>query len=165
MQHKKILLPVLGIALLSSTLFGVTFAQAADTTPTTPSIVQKIAEKFNLKTEDVQKVFDDEHATRHKAMQEKMQTSLAQAVKDGEITSAQKDAIVKKFQSMETGFKNHEALKEMTQEERQKAMQTKKAELESWAKENGLTLETLHEVLGGKGEFGFHGKFGRGMMK
>ncbi|MEN9406886.1 MAG: hypothetical protein RLZZ455_102 [Candidatus Parcubacteria bacterium] len=165
MQHKKILIPVLGIALLSSALFGVTFVQAADTTPTTPSIVQKIAEKFNLKTDEVQKVFDEEHETRHKAMQEKMQEGLSQAVKDGKITSVQKDAIVKKFQSLDMGFKNHESFKEMTQEERRSAMQTKKAELESWAKENNLTLETLHEVLGGKGEFGFHGKFGRGMMK
>lgn len=163
MLQKKIMLPVIGIAILGSTLFGAQYVSAQDATSSS-SIVQKIAEKFNLNATDVQKVFDEEHAARSAERQAAFEKNLSQAVTDGKITATQKDAIAKKFAAMKTGKSaDHEAFKSMTDEERQKAMETKKQELADWASEIGLTTEVLQEVLGRKGGMGFHGGFGRGM--
>lgn len=158
MLQKKIMLPVIGIAILGSTLFGAQYVSAQGASSSS-SIVERIAEKFNLKPADVQKVFDEEHETRHAAKQAGFEKNLSQAVAGGKITAAQKDAIVKKFQEM----KDPGAFRNMTDAERQKAIAAKKQEHAEWASEIGVTTEVLQEVLGHKAGLGFHGGFGRGM--
>jgi len=165
MQHKKIMVPVLGVALLGSTLFGAQYVSAQDATISQP-VVQKIAKKFNLNQADVQRVFDEEHAMRHAERQTAFEKNLTQAVTDGKITAVQKAAILKKLQDKEVNKpKDHEAIKNMTEAERETAMTQKKQEFDSWAQEIGLTREVLREVLAKRGGLGFHGGFGRGMMK
>src|SRR5688500_1654770 len=107
MTQKKVLLPILGIALIS-TLFGANYVSAQDTSATSPSIVQKIAQRFNLSQTDVQKVFDEAHEERMSKMKVQVEERLNQAVKDGKITEAQKQALLSKFTEMMTQKMNHE---------------------------------------------------------
>ena len=157
MNKQTLLLPVLGAAFIGSTMLGVGYARAQDTANPTTSIVQKIAQKFNLKEADVQSVFDEEHTARHAQMQAEVDKRLTQAVTDGKITQAQKQAILAKFQEMKNNKPAMESFKNMTAEQRKAQMETKRTELESWAKSNGLTMEIVQEFMG-------HGKSGRGFM-
>lgn len=159
MNKHKLILPILSAALVGSTILGVGYASAQDTTNPTSTIVQKLAQKFNLKEADVQAVFDEEHQARHAQMQTDLEKRLTQGVTDGKITEAQKQAIIAKFQDMKNHKPDIESFKSMTQEQRRAQMETKKTEFESWAKTNGLTMETVQEFMG-------HGKgMGRGFMK
>lgn len=151
MINKKVLASILGITLLGSTLFGANYVAAQDAATTTPSIVLRLAEKFNLNKDDVQKVFDEHRQENQKYMQQQLNNRLDQAVKDGKITQAQKDAILKKHSEMVNVKFEKTNFKELNREERQKIGQEKRAEMEAWANEIGLDLSTLHELLGQPG--------------
>lgn len=145
---------VLGVALLTSNASAQTPTGTQDPMST---IVQKIADKFGLKKEDVQAVFDQVHQEHHAQMQIRMEEKLTKAVQDGKITEAQKQAILKKFAEIKNNKPDPQAFQNMTDEQRKQAMEQKRSEFESWAKENGITLSTLQEVMGhGKG-FGIKG--------
>jgi hypothetical protein len=156
-MKKNLLMPVLALSVAGATLIGANavFAQSS-IPPQEQSIVQKIAQRFNLQEKDVQAVFDDHRSNRHAAMQQKLDARLTQAVKDGKITEVQKQAILKKFQDMKALMGDRSQLKNMSPEQRKQMMEQKKAELESWAKENNLEVSTLQELLGRKG-FGHKG--------
>jgi type I site-specific restriction-modification system R (restriction) subunit len=109
----------------------------------------------------VQSVFDDVRSEHHQKMLTNLEERLTQAVKDGKINDTQKQAILKKFSEMNDKRYDFEKYKDMTQEERRSEMEKKRTEMEAWAKENGLTLETLHDLMRhGKRMFGGHGMKG-----
>ncbi len=119
------------------------------------SIVDKLASKFNLNKDDVQKVFDEERAT-HKADREKSFTDrLANLVKDGKLTQAQADKITAKHSEMKSQM---ESMKNKTKEERHKSMDQKRSELQKWAKDNGI--DEKYVMLGGPEAGGPGGKRG-----
>ena len=119
-------------------------------------IISKIAQKFNLKESDVSAVFEDVHKEHQAQRQAQIEEKLTQAVKDGKITEAQKQAILKKHEEMQANKPDPEEFGNLTVEQRQQKMQEKRTEMESWASANGLDLQTMHELIGfGKG-------FGRG---
>jgi hypothetical protein len=123
------------------------------------SLVSKIAQKFNLKTEDVQAVFDEEKSTHEAERQAKMEEKLNQAVTDGKLTAEQKDKIIAKHKELQTQMEaDREAMKDKTHDERHAAMEAKRTELEQWAKDNNIPLEYLHVIHkhGGPGRGG-HG--------
>jgi hypothetical protein len=163
MLQKKVLIPIIGAVTVGSTLFGVSFVEAQGTPSTIPSIVQRIAQRFNLNQSDVQKVFDEQKTEMHAQKKAELETRLNQAVKDGKITDTQKQAILTKFGEMSAMHSNKEQPHNMAPEQRQQEMQQKQTELESWAAKNGLTLQTLQELVshGGKGfgmkGYGWHG--------
>lgn len=98
------------------------------------TIVERIAQRFNLNQTDVQSVFDEMHEERHAQMHENLETRLSTAVSEGTITEAQKQAILTKFDEMPA---NHEQMR---------------AEMEAWMSANGLTQEQLQNI-----GFGLHG--------
>jgi hypothetical protein len=152
---KSILIPVIGVALIGGGLFVATSANAQ--TPTTGffgDIAQRIAQRFNLNKGDVQKVFDEVAQERHDRMHANLEERLNQAVKDGKITDVQKTAILGKLDEWKNNRQDFETFKDKTPEERKQIMDERKSELEKWAKDNGLTLQTLHELVG-QGSFGF----------
>lgn len=151
--RKNILLSVLGLTLIGGTLIGVTSVSAQDATGKSQSITQKLAQRFNLNEADVKAVFVEEHQARHAQMKTAFEQRLAQAVADRKITEAQKTAILNKFSEMKATKLNPGQFKNQTPEQRKQATEQKKSELETWATENGLTLETLQSLIGhgGKG--------------
>ncbi len=106
------------------------------------SLVQKIADKFNLNKTEFQELFDQEHTAMEAKMKGQMTARLDQLVKDGKLTEAQKKLIQDKQTELQsTREANREKMEDMTDEERKKAMKKERTTLEAWAKENGIDLK------------------------
>lgn len=118
------------------------------------SLIQKLADKFGLKKEDVQSVFDQHRTEMQAAMQAKFTAQLDQYEKDGKITEAQKKLILEKHKEIQAQRQSEiQNLQNKTPEERRAAMEARRAQLEKWAQDNGIDLQYF-------GGFGKHG----GMM-
>jgi len=141
LKRKKVLIitsAVVGALLLIGTAgvgAGVVMAKNLDSYP---SIVQKLAQRFNLDPDEVKQVFDEERGERRQEAQDRFEESLDEAVKDGKITEAQKEAILEKHTEIQG---EQEKLRE---------------ELSDWAEENDIELKQL----GPCGGRGFRGGLG-----
>jgi hypothetical protein len=128
------------------------------------SLASKIAQKFNLKTEDVQAVFDEDKAAKQADHQALVEKDLTQAVTDGKLTSDQKDKILAKQKELQAARDaERTAMAGKTEAERHAVMEAKKAEmdakraeLQKWATDNGIPTEYLRYVMGhgGRGHGG-----------
>jgi len=143
-KNKKILTTIAIAAVIASgvAFAGVSAASAANGNGNgnSDSLVSKIASKFNLSQNDVQAVADEVHAERQQARQAERDSKLDQAVTDGAITQAQKDALVAKRNEL-------------------RAQSTKnREEMQKWMDDNGIDHTKIQSYMGGAG----NGK-GRGM--
>lgn len=144
---------------------------AETNTSGTDSLATKIAQKFNLKTEDVQAVFTEDRAAKETERQAEVEKTLAQAVTDGKLTAEQKDKIIAKQKELQTQRESeHAAMEGKTDAEREAAleakkteMDTKRTELTKWAADNNIPTEYLKYVTGhgDKGPGGPGGPGGR----
>lgn len=100
------------------------------------SLIARIAEKFNLKTEDVQSVFDEHKQTRQEEMKAKFEERLSVLVKAGKLNEAQKKLIMAK--------------KEELMNKKQTLRQQHREEMQKWAEENGIDLNLFSGGFGGK---------------
>lgn len=147
-------------------LIGMGAASAATTSSTTTnpmsSLVTAIAKKFNLKTSDVQAVFDEQHATTEASREAALKTTQAQLVTDGKLTQAQSDAITAKraeLQKQRDADRASDTSSTKTDAERKTEMETRKTALNTWLKEQGIDTQYAYLVMGGgRG----HGPGGRG---
>ena len=141
MQYKW-MVAILGLAMIAGTV-GVVSAEAQDGGARQP-LVSKIAQRFNLKEEDVQAVFDEVTTERQNAMETKVADRLSQAVSGGKLTEAQKQLIVAKRQELQQARQTQrEQFAKMTPEERQTAMKNQQADLKAWATANGIDFHYL----------------------
>ena len=148
--NKKILIPLFALAVVGVSVLGATSALASTTSNTESTIVQKIADKFGLNKDEVQKVFDQERADRKSQMEQKFEDNLTSLVNDGKITDAKKTLILNKHKELEAQKGSQKSdFKNLTPEERKSQMDAKKTELENWAKENGIDLKYLFGGFGG----------------
>ena len=132
-----------------ATLAGAGLVNAHTSSTSSADLVDKIAQKFNLNKDDVQKVFDEDRAAHLAERQQQMEERLTQAVKDGKLTQAQADAIKAKLQEMKSFM---DSLKDKTTQERHEAMKTKMDELKAWATQNNIPngyLPMGHGMKGG----------------
>ena len=174
-RNKKILIPTLvivgGLSVFGA--IGVQKAFAEDNAQRN-SIIERIASRFNLKVDDVQKVFDESRQERQSEMAKIQEEKLAKLVSDGKITEDQKKAILEKCEKIRTEREvdqNRGNMQGMTAEERQSArasrqveMQKQRSEMEQWLEQNGIDKNLISEIgmLGGIGRGG-EGGFGRGL--
>ena len=159
MKKKTILIAgivVVAVAVMGMASLGIAATQG---TESYPPIVQKLAEKFNLKPADVNAVFEEERTERRAEHRQRYEDLLAQAVKDGKITEKQKTAIIAKQAELREAM---DGLRDLAPEERRAAMEKQRTELETWAKDNDIDLRYL--MMGGRGfkhgRGGFGGAFG-----
>lgn len=145
----------MALAVLAGGLLTVTNASADDSVNPHEAIIQKIADKFGLNKDEVQKVFDEERTVRQAEMQVKLEERLAQAVAEGKITDAQKTLILNKHKELQEERSNRQNWQNLTREQRKTQMESKKAELETWANQNGIDMEYFHSKIGMKGHGGF----------
>ena len=136
---KRLFSITLAIFVIAASLIAAAKTNAQVTSP--QSLIDQIAEKFNLNKDEVQIVAEDFHneklnnfSVEHKA---RMEEKLSEAVASGKITDAQKLAILKKHEELQ---KRHEA---------------ERTEMLEWSKQNGL--DNLDFKMG----LGMH-KFGHG---
>ena len=133
---------------------GVGVANAA-TDPSSVSpmsgLVDAIASKFSLNKSDVQKVFDEQHSTMQQQRETDFKSELAQLVKDGKLTQDQADKLTaKRAELQKQRDADRTARKDKTREEMKSMMDTKRAELEQWAKDNGISTDYLHFATNGR---------------
>lgn len=157
MKYKKPLMVAAAVGTVGlASLGAVVSAQTAGTTPQS-SLIDKIAQKFNLKKEDVKAVFDQDHAEREATMQKNVEDELTQAVKDKKITEEQKQKILAKRKELQAQrAADRDNFKDKTEAERHAAMEQKRTELEQWAKDNNIPTDYLRYVMGhgGPGHMG-----------
>lgn len=136
-MKKKLILPVIAVIVGGVAVFGTSSALAQSPTPAGKpmSLVQRIAQRFNLNQADVQAVFDQHHQEMMAYRKDRIEDQLNQAVKDGKITENQKQKILAKLSDIQTSKQNW---KNMTPDERRTAMQDLRADLQNWAKQNGI---------------------------
>ena len=141
-MNKKIIIPTIALAVL--TMVGVVGAKTikADDINNYPPIVQRLAEKFNLKEDDIKLVFDEERQVRQEERQKSMEEGLNKAVADGVITSEQKQAFLDKHNNM--------------QQERGQ----NREEMQTWFEDNGIDQTKLSSYIGFMGR-GFGKGFGQ----
>jgi len=109
-----------------------------------PSIIQKLAEKFNLNIDEVKAVFDQNRKERWQEIQvnaqKKFEDMLDKLVVAGKITNEQKEAIL--AEKAEINAKREE-LNTLSQAERKEAMKNLNDELRKWAEQNGIDQKIL----------------------
>jgi len=130
-MNKKIILPafVIGtLALAGVVWFGGLHVKAASANSDT--LIDKIAQKFNVPKDQVQATFDEVRAERQNTRKVEQSARLDQAVKDGVITQEQKDKLVAK------------------QDEMRARMGKNREELEQWFKDNGIDHDKLSSYMG-----------------
>lgn len=127
---------------------------ATDTTSSDPmsSLVQKIADKFNLNKSDVQAIFDQQRDEMETQREQAFKDRLAQAVKDGKLTQDQADKITAKAAELKANRDaNRNKFKSMTEEERHAAMKSERDALDQWVNDNDIPTEYLHFGMRGHG--------------
>ncbi len=139
-MNKKIIIPAVALAFFGITIFGVNTVSAHGL-GAQPEFVVNLAQKLGVSEDSVKNALDQIHQEHRADMQVKFEERLNQAVTDGKITEEQKQLILQKHSEiMEQRVSNHEALQNMTPDERREAMKSLHTELESWATEHGIDL-------------------------
>lgn len=120
-----------------------------------PSIVDQLATRFHLNKADVQKVFDENQASRQAMHMQNEQTRLAALVKAGTLTQAQADKITAKLAEMQTERETDRTeMKSLTPAERHDKREVERTALQKWATDNGIDIKYL---MPGHGDMGRHG--------
>jgi hypothetical protein len=130
---------IIGLATIGT---GITLAAA----PAKSTIVDKLAERFNLNRDDVQKVFEEHRQETQIERQQKLKDRLDQAVKDGKLTQVQEDAILAKVQEVEAFMAT---LKDKTPTEREAAIKTEMDSVKQWVKDNNIPEQYVMPFKGG----------------
>ncbi len=151
-MNKKKMIAAAVAALGIATVVGVGSVSAA--TGET-GLANKIATKFNLNPSEVQQVIDQDHQDRHAQMEKRYEAKLQAAVSAGKLTNEQKDKLIAKHDEMEANRKaDREKFQNMTEAERQAVMESRRTELEQWAKDNNIPVEYVMPGPGGRGGHG-----------
>ena len=116
------------------------------------TLIQRLVQKFGLKTEDVRSVFDTVRDERQAQMQQKLTDKLDALVKEGKLTEAQKQLIIAKHTELQAQReKDKDTLKNLTWDERRAKMQAQRTDLETWAKQNNIDIQYVLGFGRGKG--------------
>jgi len=152
--------PVIIATVIGISILGATPAHAQSTNEAPfQTLIQKIVDKFGLKKADVEAVFEEHRNDIHQEMQQRINTKLDEAVKDGAITEAQKQLIIKKQEEMRAeAEKNKGTWKNMTEEQRKAEFEKRQAEMKAWSEKNGINLDLF---FGFKHKMGFVHRFMR----
>ncbi len=154
---KRIILPTLLLTgALAVGALGISRVSAEEMT-SYPPVVQKLAERFGLNVEEVEAVFEEERANHHAEMLTNFEDRLSEAVTNGKITEAQKQAILDKHEEMQAKM---DEFRDLTGQERKAKMDAWHTELRAWAQSQSIDLPFMEFGRGfGKGfkeGFEFH---------
>lgn len=144
-------------AIASTSILGVSATTLATANNERDEFASKISDKFDLNKDEVKKFIAEEHQAREQEREKNVSDNLQKKVDDGTITAEQKQKLETKLKEMKDQRKadrqqskdsrpNHEDMKQKRE--------AQKVELEKWAIENGIDLET---VLPRHGEGPKHG--------
>lgn len=106
---------------------------------TFPPIIEKLIERFNLNKDEVKKTIEDYKTERQNQRRKQIEERLNKAVKDGVITEAQKEALLKKMEEWQNQNRNQ------------------REEMRKWLEDSGIDFKKL-------APYGI-GMFGKGVGK
>ncbi len=131
-------------------IMGINKAEAFSTNPFS-DIAQLISQKFGLDQKKVQEVVtqyeSEKRVARQTEMKAKEETRLSSLVSEEKITEAQKRAIIAKQEELRSKYQPN-GMQGKTAEERSQIMEARKAEIESWAKTQGINLDVTSLGMG-----------------
>ena len=133
---------------------GAVFATANSTSGTDPmsGLVSAIATKFNLKKDNVQKVFDEQRTQMETQREQEVKDQVAQLVKDGKLTQAQADKInAKRAELVKEREANRTSEQNLTDAQRKTRMEERKTTLDTWLKDNSIDSQYAYLLMGGRG--------------
>ncbi len=159
-MNRHLIIPVVAVTIAGAAAFAATQASAHMLDGANTSMVQRIAQKFNLSESEVQTVFDEAREEHQTEIKTRFEARLTTAVENGKITETQKQAILTKHDELMAEHEAEwEAVKNMTPEERRAHHETERAELETWAEEQGIDLSYLMPMgkMGGRHMRGAYG--------
>lgn len=137
---------LIGIGAASISATGI--ASAATNSSRGNSLVEKIATRFNLNKEDVQKVFDEERESHKKEHESKINDRLDLAVKDGKLTQEQADKLKAKLEQLQTERENN---RQKGSKPDKTEMKQKMDDLKKWLKDNNIPEEYGMPMGGDRG--------------
>ncbi len=142
-----------GIAGMSSV--GVANAQAnapSNTQHPMNSLVEAIASKFNLTTDDVQQVFDEQRSQMQEERETAIKEKIAGLVGDGKLTREQADKINAKRAELQAEREaNRSNGQSLSRSERKAKMEEHKTELDAWLKSNNIDVTYAYLLMGAHG--------------
>lgn len=157
-MKRGIFLTAVGAVLVVATVLGGSRVLAQNSSGQYSSIIQKLAQRFNLNPADIQTVFNQDRADKQAQIQNRFSQTLDQTVKNGKLTDAQKQLILSKLQELKN---NQQNLKNMTPDQRKAALQKQRQDLQAWAQQNNIDMKYLFGghmgMMGGHWEFGKRG--------
>ena len=162
MNKKKIVVPALALSvLLGGTVAGTQIASADEAEH--QSFASRIAERFGIDESEVETFMEEQRTERQEERQAMFEERLTEAVENGELTEEQKNLIIEKHAEMQSEREDNRPERdgEKPTEEEREAMKTereeRRAELESWAEENGIDMEYFTGDKEGRGPGGMRG--------
>ncbi len=164
MMSKKMLIPMAAVAIIGAGAYGATKA-SADSSSSNPrdTLIQKLADKFKVDKSEVKAVFDEDMKARQADREADYEAKLTQAVKDGKLTSAQKDLVLAEHKKLADKMRAEMENTSATREEHRDAMEKIRTEATDWAKANNIDAKWLIGP-GGPGHMrGMGPGMGRGM--
>ena len=147
---KKGIVTATAATTMASGLLGTAaFAQEVDAPEVQRvSIMERLAERFNLNLDEVKTFFKEIKQKRHENKRErrgeKIEERLRTAVANGNLTEEQAQRIIAKMQELKSEKEGlRDTLKDMTPEERREYMQAHKDRIQTWAQENDIDAKWL----------------------
>ncbi len=145
----------IGVAgLTTGAVFATTDSDSSTNDPMS-GLVSAIATKFNLKTSDVQAVFDEQRTKMEAEREQEMKDKVAALVEDGKLTQAQADKInAKRAELQQAREANRDSMQDKTADERKAAMEAEKTTIDTWLSENDIDDSYAYLLMGGHGHGG-----------
>lgn len=139
-MRRQIIIPtMLIIALMATGALGVQ-AVFAQEDPMYRPLVQRIADEFGLDEDQVEQVIEELREERQAEMHARWLELLDQAVKNGKVTEAQRQALLAKHAAV---FEQMQAIRLLPFTERHSEMDRVREEFNAWAEENDIDLQAV----------------------
>jgi hypothetical protein len=137
-MRKNLIVPTMLIIALLAT--GVFTPQAvfAQEDPAYRPLIQRLADEFGLREEEVEQVIDEVRQERQEHLYQQWIDRLNTAVVLGKLTQEQMDALVSKQKDV---IRQMNELQEMTPQDRHEALNAIQKEFEQWADNHHINLK------------------------
>jgi hypothetical protein len=112
-----------------------------------PIIVEQLAEKLDLETEEVFEAFKDINKERKEELKKNFKHKLDKAVEEGNITKEQKEALAAEKKELSERLQQ---IKDLPPGERKEALKDIAGDLREWAEENDIDFKDLFPLAGKK---------------
>jgi len=155
MKTKTLIFSAVAVgAIVLTGLYGLSAVSVGAQGVISNPITQRLAERFNLNSDEVQEVFQEMRQEKREMFQIHFGEKLDEAVSEGVITQEQKEVILSKKIEMQ---ERKEEFRNLSAEERKQAIIELKQEMKDWAEENNIDFQSFKGSFapksGGKGFF------------